>query len=337
MPDRAVLDETRAACRAALGQADDLASLWTAWRAGQPALREARQIFPGVRTFGDVVPRLAVLKETLASAGYPAGGGAFERFLIVAAAEEAVDRLDALPVDERVKDLFCQNFRMYAAPDKLPEPFDLARASFITMGRIATLSRFPAGQLDWEVSGIPRSWLFKVPRRSVPRLVSSILFELRGFKPAFFSHINPNRRNQGILLERESLRSYHRMARSMERQPEVRGLITASWLHSPDTFTVSPHLAWLNKVFLENGGHVLPLGPADIDSGVLHRSPERQQAYDAGTFTPTEALVIWPRAAMLAWAAGHEELRDDPPSSRQGAGGRGVKPNPALVMQEARA
>jgi hypothetical protein len=327
VPDTARLDETRAACRGALEHAGDLAPLWVAWRAGQPALTESRRILPGVRTFGDVVPRLAVLKETLAQAGYPVGGGAFERFLIVAAAADAIDRLAALPVDERVKDLFCQNFLMYAVPDKLPEPFDLSRASFITMGRIATVSRFPAGQLDWEVSGIPRSWLLKVPPRSLPRLVSSILFELRGFQPAYFSHINPNRRNQGILLERESLRSYHRMARSMERQPEIRGLITASWLHSPDTFTVSPHLAWLNKVFVENGGHVLSLGPADIDSGVLHRSPERQQAYDAGTFKPTEALVIWPRAAMLAWAAGHEELRDEPR----------VKVKPALVMQEARA
>ena len=234
MPDSAALDRTRAACRAALEHAGDLAPLWGAWRAGQPALQESREILPGVRTFGEVVPRLAVLKETLSRDGYLVGGGAFERFLIVAAAADAVDRLAGLPVDERVQALFCQNFQMYAAPDKLPEPFDLARASFVAMGRIATLSRFPAGQLDWEVSGIPRSWLLKVPRRSLPRLVSSILFELRGFQPAFFSHINPNRRNQGILLERESLRSYHRMARSMERQPGIRGLITASWLHSPE-------------------------------------------------------------------------------------------------------
>lgn len=97
----------------------------------------------------------------------------------------------------------------------------------------------------------------------------------------------------------------------MALQPEIKGLITASWLHSPDTFAVSPHLKWLNDVFLQNGGYVFPLGPADIDGGVLHRSPERQQAYEAGTFKPTEALVIWPRQAMLAWAAGHEELRDD--------------------------
>jgi hypothetical protein len=322
-----MLDETRAACRGALEQASDLAPLWAACRAGQQALRDSRALLPSVRTYGAAIPRLAALKETLARAGFPVADGAFERFLIVSAAHDSIDRLAALPVDQRVRDLFCQNFQMYAVmPAKLPEPFDLTRASFVAMARIAALTRFPAGQLDWEVSGIPRSWLMKVPFRALPRLVSSILFELRGFQPAFFSHINPNRRNQTTLLERESLRSYHRMARSMERQPAIKGLITASWLHSPDTFAVSPHLAWLNKVFLENGGHVVALGPAAIESGVLHRSPERQQAYEAGTFTPTEGLVIWPRAAMLAWARGHEELREDRPA-----------PAHALGMREARA
>jgi hypothetical protein len=218
--------------------------------------------------------------------------------------------LNKLPVDERVKDLFCQNFKMYAAA-KTPEPFDVARASFVAMGRIATLSRFPAGQLDWEVSGIPRSWILKIPWAKLPGFVAAVMFELRGFAPAFFSHLNPNRRNQAILLERESLRSYHRMARSMEYQPEVKGFVTASWLHSPDTFAISPHLEWLNDVFLTHGGYVFPLGPADPGSGVLHRSPERQRAYDAGTFKPTQALIVWPRQAMLAWAAGREDLRED--------------------------
>ena len=96
----------------------------------------------------------------------------------------------------------------------------------------------------------------------------------------------------------------------MARQPEIRGLITASWLHSPDTLAVSPHLAWLNTVFLENGGHVLPLGPADLDSGVLHRSPERQQAYEAGRSSRPKrsssgrARRCWPGPT-------HGELGDD--------------------------
>ena len=328
MPDAATLEETRAACRAALEQAEDLRPLWRASHDAGPGaapLHEARALLPAVRTSGAAVPRLAELKHALALAGCPVAGGAFERFLIVAAAHDAVDRLQALPVDERVKDLFCQNFTMYAS-GKTPEPFDVSRASFVAMGRIATLSRFPAGQLDWEVSGIPRSWLLKVPWPKLPGFIAAVLFELRGFAPAYFSHINPNRRNQGILLERESLRAYHRMARSMERQPEIKGLVTASWLHSPDTFAISPHLAWLNDVFLKNGGHVFPLGPADPGSGVLHRSPERQQAYDAGTFKPTEALIVWPRKAMLAWAAGREDLREDRgPARRQVLAAHGAR------------
>lgn len=312
VPDAALLDQTRAACREALEQAPDLQPLWRAALDPGPgaSLREARALLPDVRTAGSALPKLAAIRQALARDGRPVEGGAFERLLIVAAAHDAVDRLDGLPVDDRVKDLFCQNFQMYAAR-RTPEPFDLSKASFVAMARIATLSRFPAGQLDWEVSGIPRSWLFKVPPSRLPRLIATIAWELRGFGPAYFSHINPNRRNQGILLERESLRAYHRMARSMVLQPEIKGLITASWLHSPDTFAVSPHLKWLNDVFLQNGGYVFPLGAADLDSGVLHRSPERQQAYETGTFKPTEALIVWPRAAMLAWAAGHEDLRDD--------------------------
>lgn len=310
MSDVVACARTRAACRRALEESRDLRPLWRAWRAGDPELAEARAQLPLLRIAGPAVPRLVQLKQSLAQSGWPVGDGAFERFLIVSAAAEATGSVDGLPVDRCVKDLLLRNFEMYAA-GTVPEPFDLSVASFVTMGRIATLSRFPAGQLDWVVSGIPRSWVFRARWDKMPRFVRSLLADLRGFGPAFFSHLNPNRRNQTVLLERESLRSYHRMARSMELQPDIRGFVTASWLHSPDTARVSPHLAWLNDVFLRNGGIVVPLGKVDVDCGVLHRSPERQRAYDEGRFTPTEALVIWPRRDMLAWARGHEELLDD--------------------------
>jgi hypothetical protein len=310
VPEAALLSRARDACRAALEEGGQLRPLWRAWRAGAPALVKARALLPGVRTYRRAVPRLRQLKAALLRDGLPAGGGAFERFLIVSAACDAIPRLDGLAVDERVKYLFLQSFETYAS-GRRPEAFDLSSASFVAVAQIATLSRFPAGQLDWEVSGVPRSWLVRARVLAWGRLTAALV-DLGGFGPAFFSHLSPNRRNQGILLERESLRSYHRMARSMERQPNIRGLITASWFHSPDTFVVSPHLTWLNDVFVQHGGYVIPMGRVDAaESGVLHRSPEREQAYEAGTFTPTEALVIWPRSAMLAWARGHQELRDE--------------------------
>ena len=130
---------------------------------------------------------------------------------------------------------------------------------------------------------------------------------MRRLRPVFFSHLNPMRK-QTALSEREALRWYALMAEAMRLQADVRGFAACSWFRSPDTHAVSPHLAWLSDVFLSNGGIVVAAGPADPDCGVFHRSATRLRMYQAGRFKPTEGLVMWPRAAMLTWAAAHRDL-----------------------------
>jgi hypothetical protein len=98
------------------------------------------------------------------------------------------------------------------------------------------------------------------------------------------------------------------MAQALEMQPEVLGFAACSWFRSPATHRVSPHLAWVSTVFVENGGLVAEAGRDDPDSGVLARSATRRALYEAGTFTPTRGLVMWPRASMIAWARRHPEL-----------------------------
>jgi len=309
MPDAATRDSARTACTRAIEETPALRLLHDAGRRGARHVKDAMTLVAGVRPVGGSVTRLRVLRRELEEEGLDVRDGAFERFLVLTAALASVDRVAQLPIDERVKELFYRKFTLYAtsAPQEL---FDLDRASFVAMANVAALARFPAGQLDWVVSGIPRSWLFRVRPAALPRLLKLIAVDLGGFGPMFFSHLDATRPNAGVLLERESLRSYHRMARSMARQPAIKGFVTASWFHAPETFAVSPHLAWTNTVFHAHGGHVLPLGRANPAAGVLHRSPERQRAYDNGTFRPMEALVIWPRRSMLAWAADRQDLVD---------------------------
>jgi hypothetical protein len=98
------------------------------------------------------------------------------------------------------------------------------------------------------------------------------------------------------------------MAKALALQPQVKGFGACSWFRSPGTHRVSPHLAWLSRVFVENGGLVLEAGPDDPNGGVLHRSATRRQLYERGEFKPTKGLVLWPRDAMIAWAAAHPEL-----------------------------
>ena len=182
--------------------------------------------------------------------------------------------------------------------------------NFVSMAKIVTLRRFPAGQLQFERSGIPLSWLTRLAPRRLTKLLRFLVRRTRGRRPFFFHHIAWRRKNRLFLLEVEQNRSYYRIAQALRRHPEVKGLLTESWLHSPDTFRVSPHLAWLNTPFLEHGGLVVMLGAAEASSGVFTGGGERQRLYEEGKFRPTTAMAIWPRAAMLEWAESHPELAD---------------------------
>jgi hypothetical protein len=86
--------------------------------------------------------------------------------------------------------------------------------------------------------------------------------------------------------------------------------LIASWFHSPDTFRVSPHLAWTNRTPTEHGAVLTTIGPARPDDGFLVGSRERHRLFHQGTFRPATALLIWPRDALLSWAAAHPEQGD---------------------------
>jgi hypothetical protein len=239
----------------------------------------------------------------------PAAPGVAEQCLLTSSALVALDRLASLPVGERVKALICDEFRSFASPDRREQTDVREEARFVSLCRLATLRRFPAGQFHWEVSGIPRRYLLRVAPVSLPRTLTFVAARMRGLAPIFYSHLN-SRRPDRSLSERESNRSYFQMAKALELQPAVKGFAACAWFRSPDTAEVSPHLAWVNRVFLENGGLVVKAGRADPEGGVFHRSVTRRRLYEMGAFTPTNGLVLWPRQAMIAWATAHTEFAD---------------------------
>lgn len=248
--------------------------------------------------------RLAEIRHTLVRSSGVAPG-AFEKLVIGHAALRYEQALASAPVTPMVRRLTAIGLARIADSRTV---LDIPDTRFVALCKMATLRRFAAGQFDWENSGLPRSWLPRVrPRSSLIRLLSMIGREWHGFGPAFFVHM-PVTHPVHALFEREALKAYYRMARSMALQPRVKGLIASSWLHSPATFEISPHLAWLNRLFREHGALIATMGAASPDSGVLAQSAQRQRAFDEGRFKPTIGLVVWARRDVLAWAAQHPEL-----------------------------
>jgi hypothetical protein len=201
------------------------------------------------------------------------------------------------------------DYQFYASPPArdIPE-FFVERFNFAGMCQVATARRFPAGQIHWVVSGLPRSMILKAPPKVIPGLLHFVATRTRGLAPMFFVHMGWRRKSRLALLESEHYKAYFRMAKAMRLQPGIKGIFGASWFHSPDTYTVSPHLAWLNRIFHEEGGKVAIIGPAHPTGGVFQGGIERKRLYDEGKFKPTTGLFIWPRDAVLRWAAAHPEL-----------------------------
>lgn len=269
---------------------------------GEP--RSAFQLLSGIGSDGD--PSGAVGRVCSCSAD-SAEPHLAERTLLLLAALHAHLEMPRLAVDDRVKKLLAAEFEFFANPPAVWIPrFAHTDVRFREMARIATLRRFPAGQFHWERSGLPRSWLLR--SASPIRLLRHVLTNMRGFAPYWEIHLNARRKNRLVLLESEANRSYYMIARSLERQPSVRGLMTASWLFCRTTAQVTPRMAWLRQVPESAGALIDDIGPAPPTSGFLTGSEERRAKYERGEYRPQIACVLWPRASLIAWADSHPEF-----------------------------
>jgi len=222
---------------------------------------------------------------------------AFVRWLLLTATRDSIAHWANSPLPEDVLALLVAQLRIPL--DESPANvrlLDLGHGySLASLCEVIEGARYPGGQLDWNLSGFPRSWLLAVPKRDLPGLLGTVLLGTGGFSPLAEFHLNPRRRNQKVLLETEFLRSYHRSARWLLMRPDVRGLFTSSWLWSPKTPESRPHLAWMRRVPSENGAFFTTLRAA-------------QQDGEGDDVTSGVGCFIWPREELIRWANNHPEF-----------------------------
>jgi hypothetical protein len=231
-----------------------------------------------------------------------------ERYLLATASLQSLERIEALPLPQRTKELLWKEYLFFAQPDKeWLWTFGASTRNYTSYASLALLEHFPAGQLNWNVSGIPRSWLPRITLRDMPRVLTFIANRFRGLRPCFDVHVPSRRSPMPVLMERACHQSYRVIAEALLLQPEIRGIAAFSWLYATETQEVSPHLSWMNRMVLDNGGLISHLGYAPPDSGFLEGSVERKRLYEAGLYRPRYGLMLWPRDALLDWAARNRE------------------------------
>ena len=252
---------------------------------------------------GPLVDTLQRLREEVGLAT-----GELEHYGLLQAMRVAAPQIPALPITAPMKSELC---RMYARILR-PKPqwlgwYDFAGWRFLEMAQFVTLERYPAGQHDWEVTGLARSWLAKARLMELPRLLAGLACKTHGFAPLARIHLNAWRANPLLILPREAERSYFRIAQSLPLQPQLKGLMAYSWFYSTAVRDVSPHLCWLRDFFAAHGAIIAEMERAPPDYGFMIGSARRRALYQEGRFRPRLTLILWPRKDMLAWAARQSE------------------------------
>src|ERR1019366_8113423 len=157
-------------------------------------------------------------------------GDEVESLLVWHAAQQSLPRLASLPVDKPVRERLDKDLRKLHTMN-----VSMAAGSyhFNRAAKMATLRRFPAGPMEWELSGIPRSFLLQAAFPANLHLLTFLLFRVGGWSPCFFMHVAPAPDNRALGVPKLVLRAYYRMARSMQLQPRVRALVAHAWFHDP--------------------------------------------------------------------------------------------------------
>jgi hypothetical protein len=248
------------------------------------------------------------LKGALRAAGVACELDTLERVLLSHAIEQSLGKIDLLPVPPSVRDLFRKQYQVFGQPPGSPGPSLAVDAEendvFIAACKICTLRRFPAGPLDWVVSGMPRKWFLKMPLLDIPPAVRFIFGEFGGLKPAFYVHIAHPPRNRALIIAKEVRKAYYRMAQALMLQPEVKGIMCATWLHDPAAIDMYPYIAALNEPYLKLGGKLVTnLGDAPESSGFLKYNSARRELHARGQLKLKSVLAMWPRKAAIEWAS----------------------------------
>ena len=166
--------------------------------------------------------------------------------LLLRTALDNIDRIPSLPVGVSVMHLFCRDFKWYADPAHVEASMLSCERSGL-LRQAACRDAKPLSRWTEQVGDFRHSKELAV--ESVATRSSShtefIFSGLKGFKPLFVGHVGTGRRWR-CLSERDAHLALYREALALEKQPQIRGIVAASWLHSRETHRVSPHLAFMN-------------------------------------------------------------------------------------------
>ncbi len=168
---------------------------------------------------------------------------------------------------------------------------------------ICLLLSFPCGAQVVEQTGC-------LPRMALPSGGITQAMQLArhlaatGYRPGPYLEIHTHTPMLGDFNPAGWERCYKLVADLLALRPDCLGMIGGSWFYDPALAMISPRLTYLADTPIAGGAFRIRLGHSEADTGhATATSPTRRKLVAEGRYLPTRWLLIWPREALLTWAA----------------------------------
>jgi len=156
-------------------------------------------------------------------------------------------------------------------------------------------------QLIEKNSGIEARSLLHQDFATTARIAAMLATQNMRRKPYFESHTHAPMLSN--FNEAGWTACFQHVAELLRFFPDRLGLIASAWFLDPVIQTLSPRLAYLRQIPHAGGAIILKGKPTEEDVLLATATSEtRREAYRAGRYLPRTYTMIWPRAALLAWA-----------------------------------
>ena len=176
--------------------------------------------------------------------------------------------------------------------------FDWSNDNFAKDMGICTSRLIPVGAQLVEVTGIPRQYLLREPRRLFGNMVF-FMTKLQGSKPMF--HMHTHLGNLKDFNPEGWKKTYIRLGQLLELNRDFKGVQCTSWFFDPQLKSVSPNLSYLVELPCQHGARTMFVANEDQRSGALSKSKTRNDMFKAGKYLPRNFILVWPRKSLIAF------------------------------------
>jgi hypothetical protein len=232
----------------------------------------------------------------------------FHKLLLIHLIMKSVEKLRIKRLPERIKSLYVTNFKRIVDSIKFdtesPGFYLYPNDAFFKDLSVCCFRMIPAGARKLTLMRLPIRVLFGT---RVMRYIGTGKFLLIKCKKRIYyllGHLDTHDPQCMAEFSLEGhIRFFNTVAKIMEMDETMMGWVGNSWFYDPKLEKISPKLAYLRRIPLENGARDFYRGTNDsAKKHALVKSPTRKRLFKEGKYLPVNYMIIWPRRELLEWA-----------------------------------